>query len=72
MVDQVVFWLFVFAGAVLAGWWLAMRPGATFRDVATPVSFLVLTLAVLLCMLALTGQDIEGFTTDVYQFTLGR
>ncbi len=70
--SQFLFWTLAFAGSILAGWWLAVRPAATTRALATPVSVLVLLMAVLLGMLAISGQDFESFTSEVYYYTLGR
>jgi hypothetical protein len=71
-VQQFLFWTLAFSGAIVAGWWLAVRPAASPRDLATPVSVLLMLLAVLLGILALTGQDIHAYTASVYYFTLGR
>ena len=35
--------------------WLALRPRASYRSIATPVSFLIIIAAVLMCVLALSG-----------------
>lgn len=52
----VTFWVFVVAGATLSAWWLAVRPGTGgSRDAAGTVAVLILVLATLLCLLALTG-----------------
>jgi hypothetical protein len=70
--EQFLFWVLTFSGAVVAGWWLAVRPASSARDLATPVSVLVLLLAVLLGFLAITGQDVNTFTSEVYYYTIGR
>ena len=67
-----LFWLVTITGAIFAGWWLAVRPGAWMRTIATPVSVLVIVMAVLLCMLTATGRDFEGFSRDVYYSATGR
>jgi len=69
--EQLAFWTISFAGSIVAGWWLAVRPGATMREIATPVTFLIIVMAVLLCLLALTGQDLEGFAGDVRALAFG-
>lgn len=58
--ELLIFWIFIVAGAALAGWWLAVRPGGTPpntipRESGTPVALLILVLAVLLCLLAMAG-----------------
>jgi uncharacterized membrane protein YedE/YeeE len=62
--DLLIFWIFIVAGAALAGWWLAVRPGgtpphSTPRESGTPVALLILVLAVLLCVLAMAGLSDE-------------
>ena len=69
--EVVVFWTFIFAGSTLAGWWLAVRPSITPRDVATPVAFLIVVLAVLLCLLALCGTSPGEFAGGLYQMLVG-
>lgn len=70
--EQFLFWTLAFSGAIVAGWWLAVRPASSMRDLATPVSVLVLVLAALLGFLALTGQDVGSFTSEVYYYTMRR
>ena len=70
--DRIIFWTLASAGAVVAGWWLAVRPAATLRDIATPVSFLTIIVAILLCLLVFTGQDLNGLGADAYQLAFGR
>lgn len=50
-----VSWILVIVATVLAGWWLAVRPRASYRGVATPVSFLIIVAALLMGLLALGG-----------------
>ncbi len=69
--DRIVFWMLIGAGAVLAGWWLAVRPASAGRDLATPVSFMTIVLAVLLCLLVLSGEDVSG-VSSFCQYALGR
>ncbi len=68
---QSAFWISAGAGAVVAGWWLSVRPGASGRDLASPISFLALLLAVLICLLTLTGQDVRGFARSAYSLVSG-
>lgn len=49
-------WVLVIAAAALSGWWLSMRPGASYRGVASAMSVLVLLLAVLMAALAVCNQ----------------
>ncbi|MGE0479723.1 MAG: hypothetical protein AB7Q17_04550 [Phycisphaerae bacterium] len=70
--NQLLFWILAFSGCVLSGWWLAIRPGAICRDVGTPVAFLVILMAVLLCVLALTGQDVTSFLYYIYNYSTAR
>ncbi len=72
--ELLIFWIFIVAGAALAGWWLAVRPGAspranTPRESGTPVALLILVLAVLLCLLAMTGLSADD-ATMVYRTLL--
>lgn len=41
------------AVCVLVGWWLAVRPGSSYRGIASSMSCLIVILSVLLCILAL-------------------
>ncbi len=70
--DRIIFWTLASAGAVVAGWWLAVRPTPRLRDLATPVSFLTIIVAILLSLLVFTGQDLTAFGTDAYQLAFGR
>lgn len=49
--------LLVIAACALSGWWLAVRPNASYRGVSGSISFLIVFMAVLLCFLALSGQS---------------
>lgn len=49
-------WLLVIAAAALCGWWLAVRPRATYGAASATMSFLIVLMAVLLCVLAVSGQ----------------
>jgi hypothetical protein len=49
-------WALAVAGSALCAWWLTVRPGASYRGVASSVSFLIILMAVLLAVLALFGQ----------------
>jgi hypothetical protein len=56
--DAFHLWVLVVATVVLTAWWLAVRPGASYRGASAPVSVLIMVLAVLLGVLALgDGQD---------------
>jgi hypothetical protein len=70
--NSYLFWVLAFTGSVLAGWWLAVRPAASLRNLATPVAAMAVLLAVLLALMGFTGQDVHGFTSSVYDLTLGR
>jgi hypothetical protein len=48
--------MLVIALVALSGWWLAVRPRASYRGISSPVSFLIVVAALLLCMLAVGGQ----------------
>ena len=45
------------AAVALVGWWLAVRPNSSYRGVASPVSYLIITAAVLMCLLVLTDAS---------------
>ena len=48
-------WALLVAAAALCGWWLAVRPGASYRGVAGSVSWLIILMGVLMAALAITG-----------------
>ena len=48
--------MLVIAGAALSGWWLTVRPRASYGGISTTMSFLIVLLGVLLCVLAVSGQ----------------
>lgn len=50
-------WMLVLASCALTAWWLAVRPNASYRGVSGTMSFLIISLAVLLGILALAGQS---------------
>lgn len=50
------YWLLVIAAAALTGWWLALRPQASYRNVSATMSMLIVLMGVLLCVLAFSGQ----------------
>lgn len=58
--DAFQVWVFMVAVSVLCGWWLSIRSGASFRAIANPVSFLIITLALLLCTLAVRESGVGG------------
>ena len=68
---ETIFWTLAASVATLAGWWLAGRPGASFRGIGVPVGSLVLILCVAVCMLTLTGQDATDFITHTRRIVLG-
>lgn len=70
--ERFIFWVVAVAATVVAGWWLSIRPGACYRGGATTVSFLLVALAILLGMLALTGQDPHGSGAGTYSLITGR
>jgi hypothetical protein len=49
-------WQLVIAACALVGWWLALRPGATYPGAGRVISLMIVAIAVLLCILALQGQ----------------
>ncbi|GMU84607.1 MAG: hypothetical protein AMXMBFR47_44760 [Planctomycetota bacterium] len=49
-------WLVAIAGASLCGWWLAVRPGSSYRGVSGTVSCLIMLMAILATVLAFHGQ----------------
>ena len=53
-------WMLVIAVAALCGWWIAVRPRATYGAISTTMSFLIVLMAVLLCVLAISGQRGAG------------
>jgi O-antigen/teichoic acid export membrane protein len=75
--DAYIYWVLTVLMSMLAGWWLAARPGASMRGIATPVSLLILALACLLCVLALkrtdgrTASPIRGATFPLDQQSQG-
>ena len=50
------FWFLVIAAAALSGWWLSVRPRATYSNISSTMSVLIVLMAVLLCVLAVRGQ----------------
>lgn len=66
-----LFWIFTFSGSLLAGWWLAVRPASTARQYSvTPLAVLLLVMAVLLCLLILTGTSAHNLAGGVYRTLL--
>lgn len=55
--DYDFIWVLVIAASALTGWWLAVRPGASFRGAAGSMSCLIMIMAMLMCMLAIQGQN---------------
>jgi hypothetical protein len=69
--NEFVFWLMVISGAVVCAWWLAIRPGPSPRDLATPVAGLAMILAAMMAMLALTGSSAEPLINEVLAIIRG-
>ena len=69
--NEFIFWLMVITGAVLAAWWLAVRPGPSPRDLATPVAGLAMVLAAMMAMLAMTGSGVEPLLNEVMAIVRG-
>lgn len=49
-------WMLVIALVALSGWWLAVRPRASYGGISTTMSFLIVLAAILMCVLAIGGQ----------------
>ena len=49
--------MLVIALVALSGWWLSVRPHASYGGVSSTMSFLIVLMAVLLCVLAVGGQE---------------
>jgi len=60
MVEPTQLWMLVIAVCALAGWWLAVRPGSSYRGVSSSMSCLIVVMAVLMCALGLFGQRPAG------------
>jgi len=69
--ELVLFWALAAAGTTLCGWWLAARPRSILPRLGVPVASLVLTLAALVCMLLLTGEDVDHFFSRARHMILG-
>ena len=65
-------WMLVIAAAALSGWWLSLRPRASYAGISTTMSFLIVLMAVLLCVLALSGQRGPLRSVPPRQMALGR
>ena len=69
--EALLFWIFIFSGSLLAGWWLAVRPASTARqNSVTPVAVLLLIAVVLLCLLMVTGTSAHHLAGGVYRTLL--
>ena len=64
-------WMLVIAASALSGWWLAVRPRASYRGISATMSVLIVLMAILLCVLAVSGQEGSRRPPPV-QVTLGR
>lgn len=53
-------WILVIAVCALAGWWLSLRPEATYRGISPTMSVLIILMAMLMCVLALSGQHADA------------
>lgn len=49
-------WMFVIVASALSAWWLAVRPRASYRGISATMSILIVLMAALLCLLAISGQ----------------
>ena len=49
-------WTLVMVAAAIAGWWLTIRPGSSYRGASRTISCMIVTLAVLMSILAIKGQ----------------
>jgi hypothetical protein len=65
-------WMLVIAAAALSGWWLSLRPRASYAGISTTMSFLIVLMAVLLCVLAISGQRGSPRSVPAKQMVLGR
>lgn len=59
-------WLLVIAACALAGWWLSMRPAATYRGAGPTMQWLIILMATLMCLLAIDGQHQPNSPTTAY------
>ncbi len=59
-VELLQLWYLVIAATALAGWWLAVRPRASYGGISATMSVLIVLMAVLLCVLAMSGQQGGG------------
>ncbi len=50
-------WLLAVAGTGLCAWWLAVRPGASLRAIASPVCLLIFVMTAMLAVLAVRSQS---------------
>ena len=48
-------WLLVIAACALTGWWLSLRPAATYRGAGPTMQWLIILMAVLMGVLAIDG-----------------
>lgn len=55
-------WAPVIAASALTGWWLSLRPEASFRGISVTMSVLIVLMAALMCVLAIHGQH-EGLAS---------
>ncbi len=49
-------WVLVVICAAFCGWWLSLRPNASFRNIGGTMQMLIGLMIVLMCLLALDGQ----------------
>ncbi len=50
-------WVLVVICAAFCGWWLSLRPNASFRNIGGTMQMLIGLMIVLMCLLALDGQQ---------------
>lgn len=48
-------WLLVICACALTGWWLSLRPNASYRGAGSTVTVLIFTMAALMAILALAA-----------------
>jgi hypothetical protein len=70
-VGVILFWTIAAAGTTLCGWWMAARPAALLPRIGVPVASLVLLLAVLVCLLMLSGGDVGDLVRQMRHSILG-
>lgn len=64
MLEQLIFWLVAITGAILAAWWLTVRPSdqQSPRNPSSTIFILVISMACLLALLALSYMSNDSGT----------